>query len=692
MNKILEKVKIQKSEYKYKEARDLIEKEEALNPELSRELAECYYKDLELHRDESFPIAINLLKNMDLAKDDNPSETLCLLGAIYKRKWEYERDLDELYLSIDKYKLSYEKYHTNEMYYGAINASFLYDVLANEFKEQDYIYAQSLQSKAIEIRKNIINEYDKDLKDRDDALWIKNTLAQAYLGIDDIENCKKKLQEANEIKSDDWKNYTSYKHLKKLADLRDIKEQSFLNILLSNDYCASLDKKGLALSGGGFRASFFHLGTLAKLAECDLLGDIEVISTVSGGSIVGVHYYLKLQKLLENKSDLEITQNDYINLVHELIDEFFEAVQTDIRNSVITKDFFTNTLTKILNPLCSYSRTNKLGELYQERIYKKYKKYMSDLIITPFEYKGKKDVFKPRFNNWRRKNKVPILVINATNLNSGHNWQFQATKMGEPDYMSDMEIDKNSRFEWVRYDAKGLQNKFEKYPIGQAVACSSAVPMLFTPIVLEDLYEGYKLSISDGGVYDNQGFSGLLSEECDYIICSDASGQMDNQVSSHTSILRTNMRVIDIQMDRNRELVFEEMNKRFDQGMLKGFYFAHLKQNFKSYEINQAQVIQESEDNSDKEFQKLISGVRTDLDIFSKTEAYALMYNGYDLFQKQIEATKHIKTVVQCNKKEDWVFLSIKNDVDKQSKKLMDELALSEYKFGRRFRKWWRSR
>ncbi len=45
-------------------------------------------------------------------------------------------------------------------------------------------------------------------------------------------------------------------------------------------------KLGLALSGGGFRASLFHIGVLARLAELDQLKDIEVISTVSGGSIL----------------------------------------------------------------------------------------------------------------------------------------------------------------------------------------------------------------------------------------------------------------------------------------------------------------------------------------------------------------------------------------------------------------------
>ena len=51
-------------------------------------------------------------------------------------------------------------------------------------------------------------------------------------------------------------------------------------------------KLGLALSGGGHRAAFFHIGVLAKLAELGLLRPVQVISTVSGGSIIGALYYL----------------------------------------------------------------------------------------------------------------------------------------------------------------------------------------------------------------------------------------------------------------------------------------------------------------------------------------------------------------------------------------------------------------
>ena len=55
---------------------------------------------------------------------------------------------------------------------------------------------------------------------------------------------------------------------------------------------AVIGKVGLALSGGGFRASFYHLGVLARLAELDVLRHVDVLSCVSGGSIVGACYWL----------------------------------------------------------------------------------------------------------------------------------------------------------------------------------------------------------------------------------------------------------------------------------------------------------------------------------------------------------------------------------------------------------------
>jgi NTE family protein len=44
---------------------------------------------------------------------------------------------------------------------------------------------------------------------------------------------------------------------------------------------------GLALSGGGFRATGFHLGVFRKLLELKLLWKVDLLSCVSGGSIAG---------------------------------------------------------------------------------------------------------------------------------------------------------------------------------------------------------------------------------------------------------------------------------------------------------------------------------------------------------------------------------------------------------------------
>ena len=46
----------------------------------------------------------------------------------------------------------------------------------------------------------------------------------------------------------------------------------------------------LCLSGGGYRAATFALGTLAMLDELALLDDVKLLSTVSGGTFTGLTY------------------------------------------------------------------------------------------------------------------------------------------------------------------------------------------------------------------------------------------------------------------------------------------------------------------------------------------------------------------------------------------------------------------
>ena len=54
------------------------------------------------------------------------------------------------------------------------------------------------------------------------------------------------------------------------------------------------DEIALALSGGGYRAAAFHLGTLDMLHRLGLLQSVHVLSTVSGGTLTGIKYALSV--------------------------------------------------------------------------------------------------------------------------------------------------------------------------------------------------------------------------------------------------------------------------------------------------------------------------------------------------------------------------------------------------------------
>ena len=51
-------------------------------------------------------------------------------------------------------------------------------------------------------------------------------------------------------------------------------------------------KIGLALSGGGYRAAAYHIGTLRALRKLGILDNVDVISSISGGSIIAAYYAL----------------------------------------------------------------------------------------------------------------------------------------------------------------------------------------------------------------------------------------------------------------------------------------------------------------------------------------------------------------------------------------------------------------
>ena len=144
-------------------------------------------------------------------------------------------------------------------------------------------------------------------------------------------------------------------------------------------------KVGLAMSGGGFRASFFHLGVLARLAEVDALRGVDVLSTVSGGSILGAQYYLEVQNLLQDPTK-KLTRDDYLDVVVKLQKDFLQGVQTNIRMGAFNN--FIDNVRMLFST--SYSRSHKLGELYEKHLYSRVtdgknsrQRNMPDLLVQP---------------------------------------------------------------------------------------------------------------------------------------------------------------------------------------------------------------------------------------------------------------------------------------------------------------------
>src|SRR5438477_323991 len=53
-----------------------------------------------------------------------------------------------------------------------------------------------------------------------------------------------------------------------------------------------MNRIGLALSGGGFRASLYHLGLVRFLRDAGLLPRVTHVTSVSGGSVLAAHLAL----------------------------------------------------------------------------------------------------------------------------------------------------------------------------------------------------------------------------------------------------------------------------------------------------------------------------------------------------------------------------------------------------------------
>jgi NTE family protein len=226
----------------------------------------------------------------------------------------------------------------------------------------------------------------------------------------------------------------------------------------------------LALSGGGFRASVFHLGVLRRLAELGWLSRVDVLSTVSGGSIVGAFAVTRWQQWIHAGADG--------HAFDEVIAQpFLQRIQ---KGNFILEWLLRSPLWPLRKAIDrQFTRTQAAAEL-----------------IDRWFFDGL---------NCDQLPERPLLVLNATSLHSIRSWRFTRGGLGD------------SRVGYSVWNGRPI-------PIALAVCASTSFPPVFPPLRIRRghyIFSGPSygepplpdfdfIPLTDGGVYDNSGMEALF--------------------------------------------------------------------------------------------------------------------------------------------------------------------------------------
>ena len=346
-------------------------------------------------------------------------ETLGIAGGILKRQWEDLGQFDDLRKAAEFYRrgalgeLGYDAY-------AHINSAFLEDILASRGDEPVV-----RRSRADELRNRIVAHIPAETTD----WWPAASRAEALLGLGRYIEARQTIERAKRP-DEPWQLQTTARQLAAVAHLRvgepeplKVPEiEALFKALVPGAEAAVpswfIGKVGLALSGGGFRASFYHLGVLARLAELDVLRHVEVLSCVSGGSILGACYWLALRRKLEESPAMK--RQDYIDMVCGLIEHFEEAVASDLRHGVqpSKRALFGRILRGERGAIDPEMTADALDEHFYQPLYEGWAKaeslYMDELPFTPPDHNATltgSERFNPSKHNWLRANKIPALNV-----------------------------------------------------------------------------------------------------------------------------------------------------------------------------------------------------------------------------------------------------------------------------------------
>ncbi|MGB7952082.1 MAG: patatin-like phospholipase family protein, partial [Candidatus Binatia bacterium] len=354
---------------------------------------------------------------------------------------------------------------------------------------------------------------------------------------------------------------------------------------------------GLALSGGGFRASLYHLGVIRFLREAHILPSISTITSVSGGSIIAAHLVLNWERYCGTEEAFQ-----------EAADELLHFVRMDVRNRIVRR-FPLLAVVNVLRRLLLQGSARRLGRTgLLERHYEEFLYGDTGLMQLPDS---------------------PRLYILATNLSEGSLCAFcREGLLLQRRSVADNSIE-------VQTVHMGLAT------VSMAVAASSAFPGFFPPLDLSykdvGATEGEfpQHAFTDGGIYDNLGLrmfrylQGQIGSaqargeanrlmgttELDGVLVSDAGATLKvRSGSSGGGLLRTAIRSSDILMDRVYQL---ELGTFADTDKVAFFPITRL--------------VEPTQDRTamHPEVQRQTALIRTDMDRFTELEISTLVQHGY---------------------------------------------------------------
>jgi NTE family protein len=316
-------------------------------------------------------------------------------------------------------------------------------------------------------------------------------------------------------------------------------------------------KLGLSLSGGGYRAAAFHLGTLRKLHEMGVLQQVDIMSTISGGSITGAYYCL-------NNKDFDAFEKHMLEaLGHKSVIKQVFLSFTFIRTILFLLVFLVPAIYVLFTPYAWLSLI-LIGLLL-------YLFVRFQFAIFPVSKEIEKAYNKFFYQNatLSQLSNKPLLAIGSTNLQTARPFTFSRLKMEDSSYAF---LDPPVRFQ------------HDEFPVARAVMASSCVPFAFTPVHIDRAYFEtpadmlrVEPQLVDGGVYDNQGIQKLTQKgsmyACDIVITSDAGNKLPFE-GSYNNLLILLIRTMDVFMARIKH--FQMVQDIYDNAANAGRQMAYL--------------------------------------------------------------------------------------------------------------------